>query len=324
MAIYWKITALCSMSGLKKTSEVLNVKRISYLVTHYKYSVLIVVLMLVSGCARNFDGTWKAPLVYRVDIQQGNVVDQTMISKLKPGMDQNQVRFLMGTPLLIDPFHTDRWEYIYSFEPGSGQREQRHITLFFKDEKLAYVKGDIEVTNTPIATEEGSGEKTVVVPLEEHKEGFFSRMWNKITPVDNKETTEKSPGAAEATTEKSSEPAGEVAEEKSGPVENANEKTSTAGESSQPAGEEKAALVNEAPKPESANTAEKNSVSQTSTTEKPEKTSGNTDEDKQKKNLFRRFWDRMTADKRDSETTGEETEQDRQDAEMLKNAGGGF
>ena len=70
-----------------------------------------------------------------------------MLNKLEPGMDKKRVKFIMGTPVIVDPFHNERWEYIYSFQEGGKVREQRHITLHFEDNKLAYISGDIEVSN---------------------------------------------------------------------------------------------------------------------------------------------------------------------------------
>ena len=80
--------------------------------------LLLILLLCATACARNNYGTWKAPLVYRMDIQQGNMVDQEMLDRLKPGMTKKDVKFILGTPLLIDPFHADRWDYVYSFEIG--------------------------------------------------------------------------------------------------------------------------------------------------------------------------------------------------------------
>ena len=100
-----------------------------------------------------------------------------MLGRLKPGMDKNQVRFIMGTPVLVDPFHTDRWEYIYTFSKGGKQREQRHITLYFKDEKLAYVRGDV-VAGVRKGEDLGPRSTTVDVPDNARKEGFFSRLFH--------------------------------------------------------------------------------------------------------------------------------------------------
>ena len=109
-----------------------------------------------------------------------------MLDRLKPGMDKNQVQFIMGTPVLIDPFHNERWEYIYSFQEGGGVREQRHITLHFEEDKLSHITGDIETSSGPrsetnIITEE----EAVIVPESKNKEkGFFGRLWDKVTPGD--------------------------------------------------------------------------------------------------------------------------------------------
>jgi len=80
---------------------------------------------------------------YRIDIQQGNYVTQDMVSRLKPGMTKDQVRDILGTPLLTDIFHAQRWDYVYWFEPAYGKPEQRKLTVFFADEKLVRVTGDV-------------------------------------------------------------------------------------------------------------------------------------------------------------------------------------
>jgi outer membrane protein assembly factor BamE len=80
---------------------------------------------------------------YRIDIQQGNYITQDMVSRLKPGMTKDQVRDILGTPLLTDIFHAQRWDYVYWFEPAYGKPEQRKLTVFFADDKLARVAGDV-------------------------------------------------------------------------------------------------------------------------------------------------------------------------------------
>ena len=57
---------------------------------------------------------------YLVDVRQGNYVTQDMVAQLKPGMTKDQVRFALGTPLVTDVFHGDRWDYVYRFKPGRG------------------------------------------------------------------------------------------------------------------------------------------------------------------------------------------------------------
>ena len=153
-----------------------------------KLALLCIPLILLGACSRSFDGGYNVPLLYKIDIQQGNVIEQEMLNKLKPGMDKNQVKFIMGTPVIIDPFHNDRWEYVFSMQKAGGVREQRHITLHFdEDEKLTHVSGDVEVSSTPIAENDiVTEDEAVSVPEGSYKEekGFFGKLWDKVTPGD--------------------------------------------------------------------------------------------------------------------------------------------
>jgi outer membrane protein assembly factor BamE len=93
--------------------------------------------LLLSGCA-----------IYKVDVRQGNLVTQEMLDQLALNMPTKKVRFIMGTPLLVDVFHQQRWDYLYSFQPGAGEaaRKQRKISLFFdENERLTQVKGDVKI-----------------------------------------------------------------------------------------------------------------------------------------------------------------------------------
>jgi outer membrane protein assembly factor BamE len=80
---------------------------------------------------------------YRVDVRQGNYVTQDMVARLKPGMSRDQVRFALGTPLVADMFHANRWDYVYRFEPGRGEVQLRRLVIFFEDNKLVRVGGDV-------------------------------------------------------------------------------------------------------------------------------------------------------------------------------------
>ena len=80
---------------------------------------------------------------YRIDMRQGNYVTQEMMAQLKPGLSRDQVRFILGSPLIADMFHGDRWDYVYRFQPGRGELQQRAVTVFFQDNKLARVAGDV-------------------------------------------------------------------------------------------------------------------------------------------------------------------------------------
>ena len=78
-----------------------------------------------------------------MDIQQGNYISQEMVSQLKIGMTKEQVRYVLGTPLVADIFHADRWDYVYWREDQRGKREERRIALFFVDNKLERIQGDV-------------------------------------------------------------------------------------------------------------------------------------------------------------------------------------
>jgi outer membrane protein assembly factor BamE len=80
---------------------------------------------------------------HKMDIQQGNYVTQDMVDKLKPGMSKSQVRFALGTPLVVDLFHNDRWDYIYVLQKQGRITEQRRIVVLFSDDKLVRIEGDV-------------------------------------------------------------------------------------------------------------------------------------------------------------------------------------
>ena len=152
-----------------------------------KFTLIPFLFCLICGCSRGYDGGFNAPLLHKIDIQQGNVINQEMLNKLAPGMNKKQVKYIMGTPVIIDPFHNERWEYIYSLQKGGKVREQRHITLHFENGKLAHISGDIEVSNIPRRKEEiVTEDNAIIVPESEQEEkGFFSRLFEKINPLDD-------------------------------------------------------------------------------------------------------------------------------------------
>lgn len=80
---------------------------------------------------------------YRIDIQQGNVVTQDMVSKLKPGMTRQQVRFILGTPPVVDPFRQDRWDYVYYYNQHGKLTEHRRLVLLFDGDVLKRIEGDV-------------------------------------------------------------------------------------------------------------------------------------------------------------------------------------
>jgi len=170
----------------------------------YTFSVLI---LLLSGCNKD-----KIPGVYRIDIQQGNAVTQEMINKLKPDMTKNQVAYVLGTPLIIDTFHPNRWDYIYSFHPGNGEREQRKLTVYFTDEeKLSHLEGDTRTVAREDLPQTERSESNVAVPLNEKKTGIFQGLLNTIGLGDD-ETEVITPEETESEQIESTETAPETTE----------------------------------------------------------------------------------------------------------------
>ena len=100
-------------------------------------------LIAVLACVIALSGCQYVPMIpglttYRIDVQQGNVVTQDMVAKLKPGMTRQQVRFVMGTPPIADPFHTDRWDYVYYIKKGDKILEHRRLVLLFDGEATGH------------------------------------------------------------------------------------------------------------------------------------------------------------------------------------------
>jgi len=154
------------------------------------FSTLFFLLIFLSSCS---GGGFRLPGVYRIDIQQGNVIDQEMIDRLRPGMHKDQVYFILGTPAITDPFHTDQWDYIYSMAEDGKQRYQRHLRIYFEDDRLAYIEGDVVVSmRTPAEPVRNS--RTVEVPADLGREGFFSRITGVIPFLGEHEPGEESTG----------------------------------------------------------------------------------------------------------------------------------
>ena len=83
------------------------------------------------------------PEIYKIDIQQGNEITSEMLMKLKPGMTKAQVRFVLGTPLIQDTFHQERWDYVYAMRVRDIITEERHVVLNFEDEQLKNITGEV-------------------------------------------------------------------------------------------------------------------------------------------------------------------------------------
>lgn len=103
----------------------------------------VVLAVLGAGCSSWSTLDLPGVTPYRMEIQQGNFVSQDMIAKLKRGMSREQVRFVLGTPLVSDMFHANRWDYVFYRERPNQPREERRISIVFESDKLARVEGDV-------------------------------------------------------------------------------------------------------------------------------------------------------------------------------------
>jgi outer membrane protein assembly factor BamE len=97
----------------------------------------------LAGCS-----SFGFPGVYRINVEQGNIVTREMLDQLKPGMSRRQVRFVLGTPLLEDPFHSDRWDYIYTVRNGDRTLIERRLTVFFEGDTLTHFDSTHPPSNT--------------------------------------------------------------------------------------------------------------------------------------------------------------------------------
>jgi len=109
----------------------------------YPGALALLVAALLSSCKSVEVPKVPGVTPYRMVIQQGNFISQEMVAQLKPGMSKEQVRFVLGTPLVTDIFHADRWDYVFYREMPNGKREQRNLSVVFEKDKLARVLGDL-------------------------------------------------------------------------------------------------------------------------------------------------------------------------------------
>jgi outer membrane protein assembly factor BamE len=93
------------------------------------FTLALLATLLVSACS-----------VHKIDIQQGNVITQEMFEKLKIGMEKQRVDRILGTPLVVDPFHRDRWDYIYIFRAGdTDDKQSAYLSLYFENDRLSKI-----------------------------------------------------------------------------------------------------------------------------------------------------------------------------------------
>jgi outer membrane protein assembly factor BamE len=135
--------------------------------------------LFLSGCSSD-PIVNRLPFVYSISIQQGNVITQDLVDQLRVGMTRRQVQFILGSPLLTDPFHAQRWDYVYLFEPGSDSNvkaSEQHLTLLFNDDKVASISGTLEPKPHAEAVQPAQQLTVVVPPQDRDGAGILTRLW---------------------------------------------------------------------------------------------------------------------------------------------------
>ena len=138
--------------------------------TYRLFISLATSLLLLSGCIRPF----------QPDIQQGNIINNSDLSEIRYGMSKQEVLFILGTPMVIDPFNEQRWDYFYS-RRDQQRRETAHrlITAIFDDDKLIELKGDVDLSNVQSlepSTEDGHNGGTVITRPTQREKGLLNRL----------------------------------------------------------------------------------------------------------------------------------------------------
>lgn len=108
-------------------------------------------------------GACSLPRVHKVTVQQGNVITQEMIDRLKPGMTRSQVAYVMGEPVFRNAFNESRWDYVYTLEVPGYYEEVKRVSLYFENGVLAYFTGDYAPSS---ATEAEDPDRTASTSLE--------------------------------------------------------------------------------------------------------------------------------------------------------------
>jgi outer membrane protein assembly factor BamE len=146
-------------------------------------SIIFGASLFISGCSslNEFaesvpEYASNLPIMYRPTIQQGNVITQEMINNLKPGMSKRQVTYTLGTPGLVDSFHQNRWDYVYSIKKNTEKREQKNLTLYFEDDRLFRIEGDYRPLPVDEMAVADKKENVVDVPdYEPEKKGLVTK-----------------------------------------------------------------------------------------------------------------------------------------------------
>jgi outer membrane protein assembly factor BamE len=104
--------------------------------------VVVAAALLVAGCAQRDPNRSGLLQPYRTDLPQGNYLTQATLDQVREGMSREQVRFVLGTPLLRHVFHPDRWDYVFRYQFPNGRAELRRATILFKDDRVVSIDAE--------------------------------------------------------------------------------------------------------------------------------------------------------------------------------------
>ncbi len=182
------------MPVVRLTRQVVPVQSSDHIATHHPMSDLqsrsarLILLIaasasLVACSSLNGASSRLASVVtpYKMDIVQGNFVAKEQVEAIKPGMSRDQVRNILGTPLLTSVFHGDRWDYVFTFKRQGLASQSRKVTVFFKGDALERVEADALPTEAEFVASLDSGRNTGKVPVLEMSEESL-----KLLPVPEK------------------------------------------------------------------------------------------------------------------------------------------
>lgn len=145
--------------------------------------IAIIASFLLVSCAGDPIAS-RLPWVYKIEIQQGNVIKQDDVNQLRLGMSRRQAQFILGNPLIADPFHANRWDYYYQYIPGTkgeGEARKERIALFFEEDRLVKLDGSILPDPNAPATAPNQI-ATINVPRQEIDDpGILTRFWRWMT-----------------------------------------------------------------------------------------------------------------------------------------------
>lgn len=141
----------------------------------------ILISVMAAGLLQACSWTPLDGVVHKIDIKQGNIIDQSTLDQLRPGMEKRQVRFIMGSPMIVDTFNQGRWEYIYRKHISGGEpTENSRVSLIFDKDRLVRIEGDMRPQ--PIDETTVKKSEIIEVPLKDPEEkGIVKTVVDTVT-----------------------------------------------------------------------------------------------------------------------------------------------